>query len=89
MNDAITPENEPTRVLPTEAEQPTPSTHQVRVSHLVFGVLFLGVAALWGLNAADIVQVGLKVGYLVPGVLVLAGVVGLVAVLANHSRSRV
>ncbi len=55
--------------------------HPVNVAHLVFGLVFLGVAGSWVLAEAGVVSA--DPGWVVPLVLVLAGAVGLVASLAK------
>ncbi|WP_030485158.1 hypothetical protein [Nocardioides aequoreus] len=57
----------------------------VKVPHLVFAVLFLGTALVWLLVATGVLS-ALAVPYLVPGVLVAAGLLGLVAVVAGARR---
>src|SRR6188472_4207550 len=59
-----------------------PVDRSVKVPHLVFGLLFLGVAAIWALGASDVIS-GEHLAILGPGVLILAGVIGLAASLAN------
>lgn len=62
----------------------------VKVAHLVFAVLFLGTALAWLLVATGVLSAR-AVPYLVPGVLVAAGLLGLVAVVAGarrHDRDR-
>jgi hypothetical protein len=84
---------EHTTALPDPAE-PTyaPSYDRpprtVKVAHLVVGLVFLGIAAVWALNAGDVVGWG-DSKYAFPLVLVGAGVIGLVAtVAAGAGRSR-
>jgi hypothetical protein len=55
--------------------------HELNVSHLVFGLAFLGIAACWAVTEAGLVDA--RAGWLVPMVLVVAGAVGLVASLAK------
>lgn len=62
----------------------------VKVPHLVFGLLFLGVAAIWALGASGVLG-GEALTVLGPAVLVAAGVIGLGASLAsarNRSSAR-
>ena len=56
----------------------TPITHPLNVSYLVVGLVFLGISGSWALHTAGIVDDG-DVGWLLPLVLVTAGVVGLAA----------
>ena len=60
----------------------TPITHPLNVSYLVVGLVFLGIAGSWALRTAGIVD-NRDVGWLLPAVLVAAGVVGLVAFAAK------
>ncbi len=65
-----------------------PADHSVKVPHLVFGLLFLGVAGIWALGTSDLID-GEQLAVLAPAVLVVAGVIGLVASLASgRNRSR-
>ena len=66
----------------------TPITHPLNVSYLVVGLVFLGISGSWALRAADVVDTG-DVSWLLPAVLVAAGVIGLVAFAARGvSRTR-
>ncbi len=68
---------------PTYSPAPRPpADRSVKVPHLVFGLLFLGVAGIWALGASDAIS-GEHLAVLGPGVLILAGVIGLAASLAN------
>jgi hypothetical protein len=64
-----------------------PADRSVKVPHLVFGLLFLGVAGIWALGASDAIS-GEHLAVLGPGVLILAGVIGLAASLANGRNRR-
>lgn len=57
----------------------------VRVAHLVFGLLFLGIAAVWLLHAGQLLT-GDQLALSGPLVLIAAGVVGLVVSLAAARR---
>ncbi len=57
----------------------------VKVAHLVFALLFLGTSLVWLLVATGTLS-ALALPYLVPGVLVAAGLLGLVAVVAGARR---
>jgi hypothetical protein len=60
----------------------------LNVSYLVVGLIFLGISGLWALHASGAVDTG-DVQWLVPLVLVGAGVVGIVAFAARGlTRSR-
>jgi fatty acid desaturase len=58
--------------------------HRPSVLHLVVGLVFLGLAALWALSASGIV--GSDDAWLLPGLLIVAGAAGLVAALAGSRR---
>lgn len=60
----------------------------VRIVHLVFGVVFLGIAASWALAVNDVIRLDVNVAVVLPVVLILAGVAGLVAMIANAARNR-
>lgn len=63
-----------------------PVDDSIKVPHLVFGLLFLGITGVWALVAADLVTAG-GLTYLGPTVLIVAGLIGLAASLAG-SRNR-
>lgn len=66
----------------------TPPQHPertVKVAHLVFGLLFLGVAGTWLLVMTGTLQTG-HLAYVLPALLVAAGVLGLVAVATGARR---
>jgi hypothetical protein len=63
-----------------------PADHSVKVPHLVFGLLFLGVVAVWALVVGDFINEDQLV-VIGPGVLIVAGVIGLAASLAS-TRNR-
>ena len=56
----------------------TPITHPLNVSYLVVGLVFLGISGSWALRTAGVID-DRDVGWLLPLVLVVAGVVGLAA----------
>jgi hypothetical protein len=68
------PENRPERT----------AAHRPSVLHLVVGLVFLGLAALWALSASGAVST--EDTWLLPGLLVVAGATGLVAALAGSRR---
>ena len=59
--------------------------HPVSVGHLVMGIAFLGLVAVWGLIQGDVVEGG-EVRWLMPVPWVLAGVAGLVATTLTARR---
>jgi hypothetical protein len=65
----------------------TPRTHPLNVSYLVVGLVFLGLAASWALREAGVVDLA-EVRWLFPLTLVLAGVIGLVAMAAKGLTRR-
>ena len=73
---------------PVHTQDDVPVDRTVKVPHLVFGLFFLGAAAIWALVAADVITAD-RLAVLGPGVLIAAGVIGLAASLANNrNRSR-
>jgi hypothetical protein len=64
----------------------TPITHPLNVTYLVVGLIFLGISGSWALRTAGIID-NRDVGWLLPLVLVTAGVVGLAA-FASKSLGR-
>ncbi len=66
---------------------PPPADRSVKVPHLVFGLLFLGVAAIWALGTSHLIRVE-HLTLLGPGVLIAAGVIGLAASLASARNRR-
>lgn len=99
MSTLFDPTPEPTDDRPTDDrpdersdEAPLPPAgatgrgraHRPSVLHLVVGLVFLGVAALWALSASG--AVGSDDTWLLPGLLVVAGATGLVAALAGSRR---
>ena len=73
--------------LVAPAPEPGPA-RRLRVVHLVFGVLFLGIVATWALQATDTVNLAVNFAVVLPSVMILAGVAGLAAVAVNASRAR-
>lgn len=66
----------------------TRGTHPLNASYLVVGLVFLGIAGSWALRQAGVVDVP-EMRWLFPLTLVVAGLVGVVAMAAKGlSRSR-
>ncbi len=65
----------------------TPRTHALNVSYLVVGLVFLGLAGSWALREAGVVDLA-EVRWLFPLTLVVAGLVGLVAMAAKGLSRR-
>ena len=61
--------------------------HDLDVTSLVFGLIFLGVATTWALVQTELVTLP-DLSLLGPAVLIVAGVVGLAATLAKGRRGR-
>jgi hypothetical protein len=62
-------------------------THPLSVTHLVVGLVFLGIAGSWALRQAGLIDVD-DMGWLFPLALVVAGGIGLVAAMAKGVRGR-
>ena len=61
--------------------------HDTDVTSLVFGLIFIGVAAAWALVQSDLLSLP-DLSVAGPAVLIVAGVVGLVATLSTSARKR-
>jgi hypothetical protein len=73
---------------PSYSPAPQPAADRsVKVPHLVFGLLFLGIAGIWALGTSNVIS-GEHLAVLGPGVLIVAGVIGLAASLANGRNRR-
>ena len=86
----------PTRSAPTSSYAPAEQAaaprrrvgrHDTDVTSLVFGLLFLGIAAVWLLVQQDVVSWP-DASRIFPIVLVAAGVIGLISSLTRSRRSR-
>jgi ABC-type nickel/cobalt efflux system permease component RcnA len=64
-----------------------PEDHRVKIPHLVFGLLFLGVAAVWALVAGEVITED-RLTVIIPALLIGAGVIGLAASLASTRNRR-
>lgn len=60
--------------------------HPVNIGHLVMGVAFAGLAVVWALVVGDVVE-GDDIRWLLPVPWVLAGVAGLVGLVARDRRA--
>jgi hypothetical protein len=60
----------------------------VSVSHLVFGLIFLGAGVLWVIGAATDADAP-DMAVLAPAVLIGAGVAGLIAIVLNARNARI
>ena len=59
--------------------------HVVNIGHLVMGIAFLGLVAVWALIQGDVVG-GADVRWLLPVPWVLAGLAGLTVIAASSNR---
>jgi hypothetical protein len=60
----------------------------ISVSHLVFGLIFLGAAVLWSIGAATDADAP-DLAVIAPAVLIGAGVAGLIATVVNARNGRI
>jgi hypothetical protein len=67
------------------SEITNPKRNPVKVGYLVTGLVFLGLAGSWALSANGAID-GATASWLLPSILVGAGVIGLVAMLASGVR---
>jgi len=66
---------------------PQPSDDRsVKIPHLIFGLLFLGIAGVWALVVSEVITED-RLPMIIPALLIGAGVIGLAASLAS-SRNR-
>ena len=63
-----------------------PADRSVKITHLVFGLLFLGVAVVWALVLGDVINEN-DLAVIAPAILIAAGVIGLATSLAS-ARNR-
>ena len=71
----------------SDLNQQPPADRSVKITHLVFGLLFLGVAVVWALVVGDVVNED-DLAVIAPAVLIVAGVIGLGASLASGRNRR-
>ena len=71
----------------SELNQPPPPDHRLKVPHLVFALLFLGLAAVWALVVSDVINED-RLPVVAPVLLIGAGVIGLAASLASGRNRR-
>jgi hypothetical protein len=62
-------------------------THPLNVSYLVVGLIFLGLSGFWALREAGVVDLT-EAEWLLPLTLVVAGVIGLVALTVKNLAAR-
>jgi len=60
-------------------------THPLNVTHLTIGLILLGLSALWGADAAGWTDFA-DSAYLVPSLLIGAGLIGLLAFTLRGTR---
>lgn len=65
----------------------TPRTHPLNASYLVVGLVFLGLAASWALREAGVIDLA-EARWVFPMTLVVAGLVGIVAMAAKGLSRR-
>ena len=70
----------------SDLNQQPPADRSVKITHLVFGLLFLGVAVVWALVVGDVINED-ELAVIAPAILIAAGVIGLAASLAS-ARNR-
>jgi hypothetical protein len=71
----------------SDLNQQPPADHSVKITHLVFGLLFLGVAVVWALVVGDVINEN-DLAVLAPAILITAGVIGLAVSLATGRNRR-
>ncbi len=65
----------------------TPTNRPIGVAHLIFGLIFTGIAAIWLIGEASDTKVGdLAAGF--PVVLIGAGLIGLGASVVSQRRAK-
>jgi hypothetical protein len=71
----------------SDLNQQPPPDRSVKITHLVFGLLFLGVAVVWALVVGDVINEN-DLAVLAPAILIAAGVIGLATSLASARNRR-
>ena len=71
----------------SDLNQQPPPDRSVKITHLVFGLLFLGVAVVWALVVGDVINEN-DLAILAPAILIAAGVIGLATSLASARNRR-
>ena len=71
----------------SDLNQQPPADRSVKITHLVFGLLFLGVAVVWALVVGDVINEN-DLAVIAPAILIAAGVVGLATSLASARNRR-
>ncbi len=71
----------------SELNQQPPNDRSVKITHLVFGLLFLGVAVVWALVVGDVINEN-DLAVIAPAILIAAGVIGLATSLASARNRR-
>jgi len=71
----------------SDLNQQLPADRSVKITHLVFGLLFLGVAVVWALVVGDVINED-DLAVIAPAVLIVAGVIGLATSLASARNRR-
>jgi len=71
----------------SDLNQQPPPDRSVKITHLVFGLLFLGVAVVWALVVGDVVNEN-DLAVIAPAILIAAGVIGLASSLASARNRR-
>jgi hypothetical protein len=61
------------------------SKRPLSIPHLVFGLVFLGASVLWAVGAGTDAEAP-DLAVMAPAVLIVAGVIGLIGVIANARR---
>ncbi len=80
---------EQTRQIPLDADAPTPTgwSHPINTGHLVMGIAFAGLVAVWALITGGVVDDD-AIRWLLPIPWVAAGAIGLAAATLGSLRSR-